>query len=151
MAVEDPLTRIRQVLEERLGMEAASYLMDRPPGGWSNLVTTDALDLRLDLLRRELRGEMAGLRAEVRGELADVRLEMAGLRAEVRGELADVRLEMAGLRDEMHVGFASVRSVMSDHWVGLHDLLRRHTAQTTTVLVSGLAFFGVLFGILSRT
>lgn len=126
MAVEEPLTRIRQVLEERLGMEAASYLMDRPPGGWSNLVTTDVLDLRLDLLRSELREGMAGVRDEMHVGFASLRSEMSGLREELRSE-------------------------MSGHWVGLHDLLRRHTAQTTTVLISGLAFFGVLFGILSRT
>lgn len=126
MAVEEPLTRIRQVLEERLGMEAASYLMDRPPGGWSNLVTTDVLDLRLDLLRSELCEGMAGVRDEMHVGFASLRSEMSGLREELRSE-------------------------MSGHWVGLHDLLRRHTAQTTTVLISGLAFFGVLFGILSRT
>lgn len=126
MAVEEPLTRIRQVLEERLGMEAASYLMDRPPGGWSNLVTTDVLDLRLDLLRSELREGMAGVRDEMHVGFASLRSEMSGLREELRSE-------------------------MSGHWVGLHDLLRRHTAQTTTVLISGLTFFGVLFGILSRT
>lgn len=126
MAVEEPLTRIRQVLEERLGMEAASYLMDRPPGGWSNLVTTDVLDLRLDLLRSELCEGMAGVRDEMHVGFASLRSEMSGLREELRSE-------------------------MSGHWVGLHDLLRRHTAQTTTVLISGLTFFGVLFGILSRT
>lgn len=126
MAVEEPLTRIRQVLEERLGTEAASYLMDRPPGGWSNLVTTDVLDLRLDLLRSELCEGMAGVRDEMHVGFASLRSEMSGLREELRSE-------------------------MSGHWVGLHDLLRRHTAQTTTVLISGLTFFGVLFGILSRT
>lgn len=119
MAVEEPLTRVRQVLEERLGMEAAAHLMDRPPGGWSNLVTTEVLDLRLAVLSAELRGEMVGLRDE--------------------------------LRDEMRTGFADVRQEMSTHWVEVHDLLRRHTAQTTTALLSGLAFFGVLIGILLRT
>ena len=39
MAVEEQRLRVRQSLEEKLGVEEASYLMDRPIGGWSDLVT----------------------------------------------------------------------------------------------------------------
>ena len=46
-------------------MEEASYLMDRPAGGWSELVTNHTLDLklavieaRIDTLRYELLAEM---------------------------------------------------------------------------------------------
>ncbi len=66
MAVDEPPTRIRQVLEERLGMETASYLMERPPGGWSNLVTTEVLDLRLELVRSEMREEFSLVRSEMK-------------------------------------------------------------------------------------
>ena len=136
MAVEEPLTRIRQVLEERLGMEVASYLMDRPPGGWSNLVTTDVLDLRLDLLRREVREEFALVRGEVREEFAlvrgEVREEFALVRGEVREELALVRGEMERLRTEIHKG------------------LSRFALQMSAVMVAGMAVMGAFFGIMSR-
>ena len=47
--------------------------MDRPPGGWSDLVTNQTLDLKADALRQEPRGEMAG----------GLRVEMANLSASV--------------------------------------------------------------------
>ena len=50
MAVEEQRLRIRQSLEEKLGVEEASYLMDRPVGGWSDLVTNHTLDLKFDVL-----------------------------------------------------------------------------------------------------
>jgi hypothetical protein len=37
--------------------------MDRPPGGWNDLVTNQMLDARLDSLKYELLTEMANLRA----------------------------------------------------------------------------------------
>ena len=39
--------------------------MDRPPGGWNDLVTTQVLDLKIDALRADLRTEMANLSASV--------------------------------------------------------------------------------------
>ena len=53
-------------------MEEATYLMDRPPGGWSDLVTKDYLDAKfesydhkLTAMRHELKGEMSALSATV--------------------------------------------------------------------------------------
>jgi hypothetical protein len=80
MAVDEMLTALRRELERNYGVEAASYLMDRPRGGWDTLVTSDELDLKLDALRSELRGELAG-------GLADLRTEMAVLRADLAQEL----------------------------------------------------------------
>ena len=59
-------------LEDAFGVEEASILMDRPPGGWNDLVTNHTLDLKVDALRYELRTEIAG-----------VGLEMANLSASV--------------------------------------------------------------------
>jgi tetrahydromethanopterin S-methyltransferase subunit G len=46
MAVDEQYLRVRRTLEEKLGVEEASYLMDRPVGGWSELVTNHTLDLK---------------------------------------------------------------------------------------------------------
>ena len=54
------------------GAEEASLLMDRPPGGWNDLVTNQSLAREMDSLRTELRGEMGELRAELRGEMAEL-------------------------------------------------------------------------------
>ncbi|MGH9027638.1 MAG: hypothetical protein ACRDWD_16210 [Acidimicrobiia bacterium] len=46
MAVEEVRVRLRRKLEGAFGAEEASYLMDRPPGGWSDLVTNPILDAK---------------------------------------------------------------------------------------------------------
>ena len=65
MTVEEARVRLRRQLEDAFGVEEASILMDRPPGGWSDLVTTQVLDLKIDALRADLRTEMANLSASV--------------------------------------------------------------------------------------
>jgi len=54
MSIDDVTIQIRSQLQEAFGVDAASYLMDRPPGGWSNLVTYDGLDRRLSQLEARL-------------------------------------------------------------------------------------------------
>lgn len=72
MAVEEVRGRLRQKLEEIVGAEETSYLMDRPPGGWSDLVTNQTLTDKLDALRQEMRAELAGVRAELSALSASV-------------------------------------------------------------------------------
>ena len=68
MTVEDVRVRLRTKLESVFGAEEASILMDRPPGGWSDLVTNQVLDAKFDVLRFELVSQMQELRIEmVRG------------------------------------------------------------------------------------
>ena len=83
MTVDDVRVRLRRQLEDAFGVEEASILMDRPPGGWSDLVTNQTLDLKIDALRYELRTEMRELRTDLKLEIADVRVEMANLSASV--------------------------------------------------------------------
>jgi hypothetical protein len=80
MTVEDVRVRLRRQLEDAFGVEEASILMDRPPGGWSDLVTNQTLDLKIDALRSDLRIEMSELRS-------DLRVEMSKLSASVDGRL----------------------------------------------------------------
>ena len=72
MAVEEARVRLRRQLEDAFGVEEASILMDRPPGGWSDLVTNQTLDLKIDALRSELRVEMSELRVEMANLSASV-------------------------------------------------------------------------------
>jgi len=83
MAVEEARVRLRRQLEDTFGVEEASILMDRPPGGWNDLVTNQTLDLKIDALRYELRTEMSELRSELRTEMSGLRVEMAHLSASV--------------------------------------------------------------------
>ena len=54
MTSEDVRVRLRHKLEAAFGAEEASILMDRPPGGWSDLVTNQMLESRLDAVKHEL-------------------------------------------------------------------------------------------------
>jgi len=40
--------RLRARLQEEYGVDEAAILMDRPPGGWGDLVTNTSLDAILD-------------------------------------------------------------------------------------------------------
>lgn len=83
MAVEEARVRLRRQLEDTFGVEEASILMDRPPGGWNDLVTNQTLDLKFDALRYELRTEMHDLRADLRLEMSGLRIGMSDLSASV--------------------------------------------------------------------
>lgn len=83
MAVDDVRQRVRTKLEQLPGPEEASWLMDRPPGGWSDLVTNESLRLTVDALRSELRADMAALRTELREDLVGVRADVSRLDASV--------------------------------------------------------------------
>jgi hypothetical protein len=76
MTTEDVRVRLRAKLESAFGAEEASILLDRPPGGWNDLVTNQVLEARLDALRSDLIAEIAGVRTEI-----------AGVRAELKDEL----------------------------------------------------------------
>jgi ribosomal protein L29 len=55
---------------------------------------------------------IADLRAELKGDIADLRAETASLRTELKGDITDVRLEIAELRTEMHQMFRKNYMVM---------------------------------------
>ena len=54
MTIEEVRVRLRTKLKAAFGAEEASILMDRPPGGWNDLVTNQVLEARLDALKFEL-------------------------------------------------------------------------------------------------
>lgn len=65
MTTEEVRVRLRTKLEAAFGAEEASILMDRPPGGWNDLVTNQILEARLATLEFKLLAEMADLRASM--------------------------------------------------------------------------------------
>ena len=54
MTTEDVRVRLRSKLESAFGAEEASLLMDRPPGGWNDLVTNQVLDAKFAALESKL-------------------------------------------------------------------------------------------------
>jgi hypothetical protein len=77
--VDEVRVRARRELEEVTSMGTASYLVDdRPPGGWSELVTREALHLELEAVEHRVRAEIAGLAAELRSEMRDQTWRLMG-------------------------------------------------------------------------
>ncbi len=65
MVVEDVRVRLRTKLESAFVAEEASLLLDRPPGGWNDLVTNQVLDAKLAALEYKLVAQMErGFRAQ---------------------------------------------------------------------------------------
>jgi len=79
VAIEEQRLRVRRSLEEKLGMEEASYLMDRPAGGWSELVTNQTLDLKLAVLEHRLLGEMDRRFSEIERRFGDIERRFGGI------------------------------------------------------------------------
>jgi hypothetical protein len=54
MPVDEISARLRARLQEEYGVDEAGILMDRPPGGWADLVTNQSLEQRLDAFEARL-------------------------------------------------------------------------------------------------
>lgn len=68
--------QVFQWFEEAMGPERAAIMMDLlPPVGWGDIVT---------------KTDLHALRAELRGEMADLRAHMSELGGELRGEMASL-------------------------------------------------------------
>ncbi len=65
MTVDEDRMRLRTRLEELVGVSGAEILMDRPPGGWSDLVTNHTLDLRFAAFEERFDRKVDALEARV--------------------------------------------------------------------------------------
>ena len=141
MTVDEDWMRLRTRLVELVGVSGAEILMDRPPGGWSDLVTNHTLDLRfaafeersdrkLDALeaRMELRfaavdAQFAEIRSGVEAGFAAVDHKFDLLRAEMQTQGADLRAQGAELRAEMYRRFRSQTLVMVSTFTALAGVI----------------------------
>jgi hypothetical protein len=83
VAVDEVRPRLRRKLEELVGVEEADLLMDRPPGGWSALVTKEWLDERLAHEREIMDERFRG----IEHQFAAVDAKIDGLRHELVGTM----------------------------------------------------------------
>jgi hypothetical protein len=79
--------RLYDVFVRTSGDEEASILMALlPPTGWDDVARQSDI--------REVRTELASVRAELKADIAELRGEIAELRAETTGEIAELRAEV---------------------------------------------------------
>jgi hypothetical protein len=76
VTIDEDRMHLRARLEELVGMGGADILMDRPPGGWSDLVTNQTLDLRFAAFEARLNAQMDARFAAVDSRFADVEHRM---------------------------------------------------------------------------
>jgi len=108
-------------------MDEASYLMDRPVGGWSELVTNHTLDLKFAVVDERL----AALDARF-----DARFEAMEARFDARFEAMDATFD-AKLDAFRHELFAQ-----------MHHELRDQTWKMLTAVIAGMGVMGAVFGAL---
>lgn len=97
MAIDEQRLRVRRSLEEKLGVEEASYLMDRPAGGWSELVTNHTLDLKLAVVEARIDALEHKLLAEMDRRFAEFDRRFAGLAWQVVGAVIAGMAVMGGV------------------------------------------------------
>ena len=94
MAIDEVRIRLRQRLEEMLGVDEAAMLMDRPPGGWADLATKADLialehgleshfDTKLDLKLEALEHKLVGLHHQTMSVLHQ---EIGAVQRELRAQ-----------------------------------------------------------------
>jgi hypothetical protein len=89
MTVDEDRMHLRTRLE--VGVSGAEYLIDRPPGGWTDLLTTSALDLRLEAFEARFDTKLANLEHGIDLRFAGVDLRFAGV--EARFDQIDARFD----------------------------------------------------------
>lgn len=134
MVSDSDRRQLYSALEHGLGSGPATILMELlPPVGWADVARQS------DLVA--VRGEMAELRGELKGEMAELRGEMSELRSELKGEMAELRGEMAEFRAELKGEITELRAVFKAQLPKLY-VANMATALATAGLVLAAARLG---------
>ncbi len=72
MTVDENRVQLRSRLEELVGVSGADILLDRPPGGWSDLVTNHSLALRFAASEERFDAQFAELEHQMEMRFAAI-------------------------------------------------------------------------------
>jgi hypothetical protein len=138
MSVHEERVRLHERLEELVGVSGADILLDRPPGGWSDLVTNGSLDQRFAVTEARFDRKLDALDHKIDALEARVDRKLDALEAGV-----DRRFD--ALTARMESGFADVDHRFERYE---HELLasvdRRLRAQAWMTISTIVAVGGVL-------
>ena len=96
MAVEEVRARLRRRLVELVGMEEADLLMERPSGGWDDLVTKEWLHLELAVIDARFAAVDTRLGA-LDARMGSLDTRMGALEHELRAQTWRIIAAMTGL------------------------------------------------------
>jgi hypothetical protein len=137
MTVEEVRTRLRARLEAEYGVDEASILMDRPPGGWGDLATHESVHREVSELERRI----------------DLRFEAFEARMDARFSGVDTRFVSIGARlDAIDHRFEELEANLDHRFDRFeHQLLgavdRRLRTQTWWTVGTILTTMGILVGL----
>ena len=122
-------------------MSGAEILMDRPHGGWGDLVTNHTLDLRFAAFEERSDRKLDALEARMELRFAAVDAQFAEILSGVGVGFAAVNHQFELLRAEMQAQGADLRAQGSD----LHaEMYRRSRSQTLVMVSTFTALAGVI-------
>jgi hypothetical protein len=124
VTVDEDRMHLRTRLEELVGVSGAEILMDRPPGGWSDLVTTHTLDLRFAAFEERADRKLDALEARLELRFAEVDRKFDAL--ELRFAEVDRRFDAVDHRFDRfeHQLLAQVdRRLRSQAWMTISTIV----------------------------
>ena len=141
MTFDEDWMRLRTRLVELVGVSGAEILMDRPPGGWSDLVTNHTLDLRFAAFEERSDRKLDALEARMELRFAAVDAQFAEIRSGVEAGFAAVDHKF----DLVEHNFDLLRAEMRTQGADLRaEMDRRFRAQTLVMVSTFTALAGVI-------
>jgi hypothetical protein len=128
MSVHDERVQLHERLEELVGVSGADILLDRPPGGWSDLVTNQSLDLRFAASEERWDRKLDALEARVDAKFfaVDARFTELEHQLDLRFAAIDARFAEVDHRFDRfeHELLASVdRRLRSQAWMTISTIV----------------------------
>lgn len=124
-------------------MAKSSARQKRPPRVHpKNSGNVPATHRHLELVRKELKSDIAGVQLEVRAESKSVRSEMKSEFADVRTEM---RAEFTAVRTEMRAEFTAVRTEMRAEFADVRAEMRAEFTAVRTEMQTGFAQIDIRF------
>ena len=135
------------VATEKFGRKEADTLMTLlPTSVWEDVATKTDLELHSALLKiqfnevhNDLRTEIGGVRAELKGDIVELKDSIASLRGELKGHIVSLRGEIASLRGELKGDIADLRAELKGDIADLRAELKGDIADLRGELKGDIA------------
>jgi hypothetical protein len=128
MSVHEERVRLHDRLEELVGVSGADILLDRPPGGWSDLVTNASLDQRFTVAEARVDRKLDALDHRIDALEARVDRKLDALTANLELRFAGIDAKFADVDHRFdrfeHELLASVdRRPRSQAWMTISTIV----------------------------